>query len=106
MTSKSKVKGNTFERELVHRLQDYGLTDAERGWGSDGKSLGLESDVDIKATLNDHISFHIQAKRRKKLPKFLDLGSANIVAIREDRGSTKFLMDMEFFLLCLSSVRL
>jgi Holliday junction resolvase len=106
MTCRSKVKGNTFERELVHRLLEYGLSDAERGYASDGRSLGLESDVDIKATLNDHVSFHIQAKRRKRLPKFLDLGSANIVAIREDRGSTKFLMDMEFFLLCLNTVRL
>ena len=106
MASRSKVKGNAYERELVKRLRDFGLTDAERAWGSDGRSLGLPSDVDINATLSTHVSLYIQAKRRKSLPKFLNLGSSNVVAIREDHGSTKLLMDMEFFLLCLSSVRL
>ena len=39
-----------------------------------------------------------QAKRRKALPKFLELGNCHAVFIREDRGTTKVLIPLDFFI--------
>ena len=44
--SKSKAKGNRFEREVVKLAKEYGL-ESKRAWGSDGRSLGLHPEVDI-----------------------------------------------------------
>ena len=46
MSSKSKQKGNRFERECVAIAQKKELKSA-RAWGSDGRSLGLSSEVDL-----------------------------------------------------------
>ena len=40
MSSKSKQKGNRFERECVDTAKDKGIKSI-RAWGSDGRSLGL-----------------------------------------------------------------
>lgn len=45
MASKSKIKGNTYERELVNYFIDQGFV-SERARGSDGRSLGMDEDVD------------------------------------------------------------
>ena len=46
MTHRNKVKGNTYERELVNQAKDIGL-EAKRAWASDGRSLGLHEEVDL-----------------------------------------------------------
>jgi len=51
---------------------------------------------DVDVIVNDH--FFIQAKIRKSLPKFLELGNCHAVFIREDRGSTKVLIPLDFFI--------
>ena len=80
MASKSKAKGNRFERECVDIAEQHGFN-SKRAWGSDGRSMGEAPDVDIVA---DNIK--IQAKRRKSIPKWLSLGNCDIVVFREDRG--------------------
>ena len=58
MACPSKQKGNRFEREVVNQAQELGLT-AESAYASNGKSLGLEEDVDVLIS-----KFKGQCKRR------------------------------------------
>ena len=46
MANKEKAKGNRFEKECVKVAEDYGFS-ATRAWGSDGRSLGQDSEVDV-----------------------------------------------------------
>ena len=94
----SKQKGTGYENELVKRLIDAGFTDARRAWGSDGRSLGMEPDVDI---LTEGIK--IQAKRRKAIPKWLRLGNCDAVMFREDRGLTFVMMTFDDWVKCLKN---
>jgi len=86
MPSKSKIKGNGFEREIVKIFNDNGIK-AVRAYGSDGRSLGLTEDVDIliREFTKDIKDYKIQAKRRAELPRYLKLGNCDAVIIREDR---------------------
>jgi len=87
MPSKSKTKGNAFERELVNQARKAGLT-AVRAWGSNGEALGESPEVDCKID-----GMRIQAKRRKKLPAYLDINDGvDAVAFRRDRGETLVLI--------------
>ena len=45
MASKSKAKGNRFERECVDIAESHGFN-AKRAWGSDGRSIGMSPEVD------------------------------------------------------------
>ena len=65
MPSKSKVKGNTFERNIVNFFEAVGLS-CRRAWGSDGRSMGLTEGVD--GTLNDEYKW--QAKCKKQISPF------------------------------------
>ena len=92
MANKSKRKGTRFENEIVQILNENGIK-AKRAWGSNGKSLGLEEDVDILVEkFGYHESFKIQAKRRAALPAYLKLGNCDAVVIREDREVPMVLM--------------
>ena len=98
MASKSKIKGNTYERELVNYFTDKGL-DSERARGSDGRSLGMAEDVDgyfKLARTGKKIKW--QAKRRKTIPKWLATGNSDIVLVREDRGDTHVVIDLDLFM--------
>ena len=46
MASKSKQKGNRFERECVDIAIEKGLS-SKRAWGSDGRSMGQNEQVDL-----------------------------------------------------------
>ena len=98
MASKSKIKGNTYERELVNYFTDKGL-DSERTRGSDGRSLGMAEDVDgyFKLTRTGK-KIKWQAKRRKTIPKWLATGNSDIVLVREDRGDTHVVIDLDLFM--------
>jgi hypothetical protein len=65
MTHPNKQKGNRFERECVDRAKSFDL-DAKRSWGSDGRSLGLDAEVDIVVE-----GYAMQCKIRKQLPKWI-----------------------------------
>ena len=81
MSSKSKQKGNRFERECVEVAKDKDVR-AIRAWGADGRSLGLTSEVDI---LID--KYKAQCKVRKRVAKWLKPSEeVDIQLVKEDRG--------------------
>jgi Holliday junction resolvase len=65
MPSKSKIKGNNFERWIVNFFENVGLP-CRRAWGSDGRSMGLTEGVD--GTLNDDYKW--QAKCKAQISPF------------------------------------
>ena len=94
MPSKSKRKGNTYERSLVHQAQAVGL-DAERAWGSDGHALGASHETDLLVA-----GLRGQAKIRKTLPKYLYglLADVDFAVMREDRAESLVLLRWRDFL--------
>ena len=101
MANRSKAKGTGYENELVKKLEDAGFEDVKRAWGSDGRSMGEAPDVDILAD-----GIKIQAKRRKSIPKWLNMGNCDVVMYREDRGITFVSMTFDDWVRCLKSVLL
>ena len=83
MPSSASRKGYKGEVEGVELLRDLGFI-AERSWGSDGRSFGEKSDIDVKATKGD-LTIRVQVKRRKKIAGFLDFKNADVVMVRQDR---------------------
>ena len=93
MTHPSKIKGNTFERECVNKAKKVGLK-AKRAYGSNGKSLGLEEEVDAL------IGFYkVQCKRRKRIAKWIKPPECcDVALVREDRGKSYIIMEYEEWL--------
>lgn len=86
MTHPSKVKGNKFEREIVKQFNKHGFK-SERAYASDGRSLGEDEKVDVRAEVNSK-TYLIQAKIRKKIANWIipDTETVDIQIIRQDRG--------------------
>jgi hypothetical protein len=81
MPSKSKIKGNGYEREIVDILSDNGFKSI-RAWGSNGKAIGEAETTDIKADFGN-----IQCKRRKNIPEWIKPPQDCLFTVtREDRG--------------------
>jgi len=107
MASKSKDKGNRFERECVNKAQEYDIP-AQRAWGSDGRSLGLHAEVDIVIGSSNYkdgnLLFHdkmtCQCKVRKRLPSYIFPKTSDVDChlIKEDRGDTYIVMRYEDYL--------
>ena len=90
MANKEKAKGNRFEKECVKVAEDYGFS-ATRAWGSDGRSLGQDSEVDvvIEYLLSPEISqeMKVHCKVRKNIAQYLlPPKSCDITLIKQDRG--------------------
>ena len=93
MPSKSKQKGNGFEREIVQDALDLGLK-AQRAWGSNGQSLGMHEEVDVLLE-----GYKVQCKRRKKLSEIVKPNeNVDIQIFREDRGTTMAMIPYELLL--------
>ena len=93
MPHPSKVKGNTYEREIVDKFKEHGI-DCKRAWGSNGQALGLHEEVDCLAQGD----LRIQAKRRKKIANWLKPSEVvDAVVVREDRGETYIIIRLEEF---------
>lgn len=93
MPSKSKTKGNTFEREIVNQAKELGLS-AERAYASNGRSLGEHEEVDVLLE-----GYKIQCKRRKKLGEVIRPNSnVDMQVVREDRGDTFVILPLSKFL--------
>lgn len=93
MTSPSKAKGNTFEREIVEAAKLVGL-EAKRAWGSNGAALGEAEEVDCLIG-----TVRVQCKRRAALPQYLQIPTGcDIVAMRQDRGDTLVLLPLKDYL--------
>ena len=94
MAHPSKVKGNTYEREIVAKFEEYGI-ECKRAWGSNGQALGHHEEVDCLA----HGELRIQAKRRKSIAKWLKPSIfVDAVTVREDRGENYILLRLDDFL--------
>ena len=92
--NKSKDKGSRFERFLVKLIESFNIK-ARRAWGSNGQALGMHEEVDL--LMDDEI--RIQAKWRKSMPKYLGMTEeVDMVAFKEDRGETYFLIRATDFL--------
>ncbi len=110
MTSKSKAKGNGFERAIVDIFKMKGV-EAKRAWGSNGAALGMHEEVDVLVKLPNgqfdrsvppnpyYDDFKIQCKRRKKIPAFLGLTEhVDAVVFKEDYGKVYILMPLNEFI--------
>ena len=87
-------------KESNKALKEHNL-EAKRAWGSDGRSMGFEEDVDI--LLDNNIK--AQCKIRKKLAKWVvPPESCDIAIVREDRGKTYVTIEYEAFLLYLKDL--
>ena len=96
MPSPSKAKGNRFEREVVNRAIQSGLT-AKRAWGSNGASLGMHEEVDL--IIGKEPQIKIQAKCRKSLASFLQPSEhVDAVVCKQDRGETLIILRFEDWL--------
>jgi len=85
MPSKSKAKGNRFERLIVDMTEDSGVK-AKRAWGSNGAALGEHEEVDILIN-QDRKKIKIQCKTRKRIAKWMiPNDNVDIQVIKEDRG--------------------
>jgi Holliday junction resolvase len=86
----NRNRGFGFEREVVNKAREEGL-EAERAWGSNGKSLGETEGVDCLVA-----GLRVQCKRRKKLASYLRLPEGcDAVVFREDRGATLAMIPLE-----------
>ena len=100
MSHPSKIKGNKFERDCC-KLADVFEINSQRAWGSDGRSMGLDAEVDIvigDKKYNDQM--HCQCKIRKRLPEYIfpktDVVDCHL--IRQDRGDTYIVLRYEDYL--------
>lgn len=66
-----KVKGSRIERARVQEAVDCALN-AERTWGSDGRSAGLAKEVDIIIKVGG-VRWTFQSKGMKKMAKIFNL---------------------------------
>ena len=100
MSHPSKIKGNKFERDCC-KLADVFEINSQRAWGSDGKSMGLDAEVDIVVGNKKYKDeMHCQCKIRKRLPEYI-FPKTNVVdchLIREDRGEAYIVMRFEDYL--------
>jgi len=98
MASKEKIKGNRVEREVVGEFVGKGI-EAKRAWGSDGKSLGLHSEVDCVALINN-TEFKIQVKARKKIGKLYlpDTDKVDAHVVKMDRHKLVIILELEKFI--------
>ena len=103
MPSKSKAKGNRFEREVVNLAKKYGL-ESKRAWGSDGRSLGLHPEVDL--TIEEYT---VQCKVRKRIAEWLkpseQIGDSHLQLVKESRGEIYAIMPMEHMMSLLQSIK-
>ena len=87
MANKSKDKGSRFEREIV-KICKFWEIKAQRCWGSDGRSFGEKSDIDV--------DYKIQAKVRKKIASWISpTKDVDAQIVKEDRGQIYIIMPFE-----------
>ena len=95
MPSKSKAKGNRFERQIVDRAKHFDLK-AKRAWGSDGRAMGQHEEVDV--VIGDNL--RVQAKCRKKIAQWMIPNeNVDIQVVKGDREIPLAVMPLDFFLI-------
>ena len=97
MPSKNKARGNRFERLVISRAKNAGF-EAERAWGSDGKSLGLTHDVDGIIKTKEK-TWKLQMKKRKRLASYVKPSeNVDVQVIGEDREEPLVVVPLNEFL--------
>ena len=111
MLKSPKAKGYRHEIECKEIAEKHGL-DAVRAFGSDGRAIGQSSDVDVlirnpKLSKDDRFyKIKVQSKSRKSMPKYFDLGNADIKTMRANNiKNFKCIVDYEWLIECLSRVQ-
>jgi hypothetical protein len=89
----NKHRGRGYETEVVNQALAMEL-DAKRAWGSDGRSLGLEANVDLTIE-----GYKGQAKRTSRLAHYLKPDdNVDFQVFREDRGTSFVMLRLDVFL--------
>jgi hypothetical protein len=83
MSSYSKDKGTGYEREFLEKLANGGIENAERTWGSDGRSRGLHRKVDV--VIRDKV--YVQNKRPSSVPGYLFPKSKGHIKMLTERST-------------------
>lgn len=101
MTHPNKRRGNRYERELVDEAEAVGL-EAERAWGSDGRSLGEGKACDLLIRGRDDMildALRVQAKKRKNIGNYITPpDDADITVLRENYGDSHAVVPWSLFL--------
>jgi len=95
-----KRKGTRFENLIVSIAENCGFK-AKRAWASDGRSLGMHSEVDVIIYPQGERSepWKIQAKCRKSIADYLKPNeNVDWQIVKEDRGKTYAVIELEEFL--------
>jgi hypothetical protein len=98
----NRLRGFQFERDCVNDARALGL-EAERMWGSNGASQGLDPGVDL---LIEEIP--LQAKRMKTLSKkYIPDAGAGVVGqvFRQDRDIPYVTLEWQSFLLLVQELK-
>ena len=101
MSHPSKVKGSKFERDCCKLASEVFEIPSKRAWGSDGRSLGLDAEVDIVIGDIEHKDeMFCQCKIRKRLPEYIfpKNDAIDCQLIREDRGEAYIVLRYEDYL--------
>lgn len=100
MSHPSKVKGNSFEREIVQQAELHGLS-AQRAWGSNGRALGYTEEVDCLIE-----NKKVQAKRRKKIADYMKpCVHVDVQVIRGDREEALAIIRFSDYLEMLAKIK-
>jgi uncharacterized protein YfaP (DUF2135 family) len=100
MPSKSKAKGNRFERLCVDIAKRHGLN-SQRAWGSDGRSMGEHQEVDVKIE-----EYKLQCKTRKRVAKWLKPSKeVDVQVVKEDGGEVFVIQPLEKWLEMVKSLQ-
>ena len=100
MSHPSKIKGNKFERDCCKLAEVFEIP-SKRAWGSDGRSLGLDPEVDIVIGESDNKDeMFCQCNIRKRLPEYIfpknDAIDSHV--IRENRGEAYIVLRYDDYL--------
>ena len=98
MSSRSKQKGNRFEREVVNRAKELHIG-AERAYASNGLSLGHAEEVDVVLDGADK-EWRVQCKVRKNIAQWLkpNIDNVDVQVVKEDRGTIYAILPFDDFL--------
>ena len=98
MSSRSKQKGNRFEREVTNIAKEYDI-DSQRAYASNGLSLGHSEEVDVLLKTPEK-DWRVQCKVRKNIANWIkpDSSVVDIQVVKEDRGQIYAILPYEEFL--------
>ena len=98
MPSRSKQKGNRFEREVTNIAKEYDI-DSQRAYASNGLSLGHSEEVDVLLKTPDK-DWRVQCKVRKNIANWINPDSSvvDLQVVKEDRGQIYAILPYEDFL--------